>query len=80
MEKGVAAVAMEERKCGWKPTAGQTGRTTRSESSERSPKLRAMHKAIAVGVEYGVSIPLSKRDWAASKLGPWSIPWKTTPE
>ena len=70
MEKGVAATTMAENEYGRRPPAGQAGRTARPGSSERSPKLRAMHKAIAVGVEYGVSAPLSERDWAASKLGP----------
>ena len=57
MEKGVAATTMAENECGRRPPAGQAGRTARPESSERSPKLRAIHKAIAVGVEYGVSVP-----------------------
>ena len=69
MEKGVAATTMAENECGRRPPAGQAGRTARPGSSERSPKLRAMHKAIAVGVEYGVSvrIPLSKRDLPAAR-------------
>ena len=32
------------------------------------------------GSVWNMGSPLSKRDWAASKLGPWSIPWKKTPE
>ena len=47
--------------------------------------LRTEHKAEVrctkpVRSAWSKGHPLSKRDWTASKLGPWSIPWKKTPE
>ena len=60
-EGRVAATTMAESEYGRRPPAGQAGRTARPGSSERRPKLRAMHKAIAAGVEYGVSVPQVNR-------------------
>ena len=79
MEKGDAATATAEEERGGGPPGRADGLDGLiwEQRTEHKAEVRCTKP---VRSAWSKGHPLSKRDWTASKLGPWSIPWKNTPE